>query len=133
MAPVFETAPIPVEGVSRDAVAVKAVTRVLSAWNVNASASSALLGVSDRTWSRMRAGNWSGTLSQDQLQRASGLIGIYKGLHLYFGDELADKWISMQNKGPLFKDGVPISFMIEGGLPSILDTREYIDSIRGGL
>lgn len=34
----------------------------------------------------MKAGRWEGPLSQDQLTRASVLIGVFKGLQLLFAD-----------------------------------------------
>jgi len=36
----------------------------------------------------MRAGEWVGILTEDQRCRASGVVGLYKGLHLYFSDDL---------------------------------------------
>ena len=65
--------------------------------------------------------------------RASALIGLYKGLHLYFGDELADRWVKLPNSGPLFEGLAPVDFMQQGGLPAIMNVREYIDAVRGGL
>jgi|SRR3954454_11572125 uncharacterized protein (DUF2384 family) len=119
--------------VSRDGAAIKALDGVFRAWRVNTGSAATLSGVSQRTWTRMRTGAWSGALSQDQLMRASALIGLYKGLHLYFGDPLADRWVKMPNGGPLFEGRTPADYMQEGGLPAILETREYIDAVRGGV
>ena len=119
--------------VAMDAVAVRAIIRVFRAWRLNGGTSARLAGVSERTWTRMSSGTWSGTLSQDQLLRASALVGLYKGLHLYFGDDLADSWISLDNRGPLFPWPSPVAFMIAGGLPAIVDARDYVDAVRGGL
>lgn len=118
---------------NRDAIAIKAVVRTLDAWKVPMPDAAKLFAVSERTWSRMRAAQWDGNLTQDQLTRASGLVGVYKALHLYFGEALADMWVTMPNRGPLFNGMPPLSFMVDGGIPAILETREYIDSIRGGL
>lgn len=116
-----------------DAVAVKALTRVFRAWKLGGERSAKLAGVSGRTWARMQAGSWAGTLSQDQTLRASALVGLYKGLHLYFGPDLADTWVSLKNRGPLFGGSAPVDVMVAGGLPAIMDTRDYVDAIRGGL
>jgi hypothetical protein len=67
------------------------------------------------------------------MMRASGLVGVYKGLHLYFSDELADQWVQMPNQGKLFNGSIPAAFMVSGGLPAILRVREYIDALRGGM
>ena len=119
--------------VTTDAVAVKAISRVFKAWRLNGGRAATLAGVSERTWTRMSSGTWSGTLSQDQLLRASAIVGLYKSLHLYFGPDLADAWVSIKNRGPLFEGSSPLDFMIAGGLPAIVDAREYVDAVRGGL
>lgn len=115
-------------------VAVKALVRVLAAWKVGAEASAFLAGVpSTRTWARMKSGTWAGSLTQDQFMRASAIVGVYKSLHLYFGDTLADSWVLLPNSGPLFRGLTPCQYMVDGGLPAILEVREYIDAVRGGM
>lgn len=115
------------------AAAVKAVLRLTGAWNASNAEGAALLGVSESTWDRMKAGRWEGVLSQDQLTRASALIGIFKGLHLLFANDLADRWPRLENRAPVFDGRTPIRAMIEGGIPRMLETRQYIDALRGGL
>ncbi len=113
--------------------AVKAVLRLADAWSINNAEGAALLGVSESTWDRMKAGTWEGTLGQDQLTRASVLIGLFKGLHLLFANDLADRWPRLENKAPVFDRRSPVQAMIEGGIPRMLETRQYIDALRGGL
>lgn len=113
--------------------ALKAVMRLVAAWGAGNAEAAALLGVSESTWDRIKAGRWDGALSQDQLTRASALIGIFKGLHLLFADRMADRWPSLPNRGPIFGRQSPIAAMIEGGIPRMLETRQYIDALRGGL
>lgn len=115
------------------AAAVKAVLRLTGAWNTSNAEGAALLGVSESTWDRIKAGRWDGALSQDQLTRASALIGIYKGLHLLFANDLADRWPRLENRAPVFGRRTPIRAMIEGGIPRMLETRQYVDALRGGL
>ncbi|MEL6488236.1 MAG: antitoxin Xre-like helix-turn-helix domain-containing protein [Pseudomonadota bacterium] len=114
-------------------VAVKAMLRLIEAWGASNAEGSALLGVSQSTWDRMKAGTWEGTLSQDQLTRASALIGLFKGLHLLFANDMADRWPKLENRAPVFDRKSPIDAMIEGGIPRMLETRQYIDALRGGL
>lgn len=113
--------------------AVKAVIRLVDAWDANNAEGAALLGVSKSTWDRMKAGNWDEVLSQDQLTRASALIGMFKGLHLLFADDMADRWPKLPNRGPVFDRMPPVQAMIAGGIPRMLETRQYIDALRGGL
>jgi uncharacterized protein (DUF2384 family) len=114
-------------------VTVAALARVLAAWRVGTPTGAKLAGLSGRTWTRRKGKNWDGSLTQDELMRASALIGLYKGLHIYFGDDLADKWPRMANRGPLFGGASPVDFMVAGGLPAIIAAREYVDALRGGM
>lgn len=113
--------------------AVKGVLRAVEAWDGSNAEGAAVLGVSPSTWDRMKAGKWDGVLSQDQLTRASALIGLYKGLHLLFADGMADRWPSLANRGPVFDRLSPLQAMIAGGIPRMLETRLYVDALRGGL
>ncbi len=115
------------------AAALKAVMRLMEAWAGNNAEGAALLGVSESTWDRIKAGKWDGPLSQDQLTRASALIGVFKALHLLFADSMADRWPRLPNRGPIFERMTPIQAMITGGIPRMLETRQYIDGLRGGL
>jgi hypothetical protein len=114
--------------------AVGAVVRLAAIWHLSNAEIRALLGdLSDRTWFRMKSGEWSGTLSQDALTRISGLIGIFKDLRLLFSEPLCDEWVRLPNKGPLYRGRRPVDAMIEGGIPKILEVRRHIDALLGGL
>ena len=114
--------------------AVDGVIRLAGFWHLTGAEICALLGdVSARTWFRMKKGDWSGALSQDTLTRISALIGIFKGLRLLFAEKLADEWVSLPNKGPLYAGRRPLDVMIEGGIPSLLLVRRHVDALRGGL
>jgi len=114
-------------------VALKAFRSIVDQWSLSNSEAAALLGVSDSTWDRIKRGAWDQPLSQDQLTRASAAIGVYKGLHLLFADAMADRWPKLPNRGPVFQRKSPVDAMIEGGIPLMLETRRYIDAIRGGM
>ncbi len=113
-------------------VAAKAFARLADAWGLTNADAAALLGVSARTWSRMKAGD-SPRPDQDLLMRISGVVGLYKGLHLYFSDALADRWPKLANTGAPFMNRSPVDYMKAGGLPAILETRGYVDALRGGV
>jgi hypothetical protein len=114
-------------------VALKALLRLAEAWGLTGQEAAALIGVSTTTWDRMRAGRWAGIMSQDQLTRASALIGVYKALHLLFADGMADRWPRLPNRNPLFGSLSPVAAMIEGGIPRLIETRRHVDAMRGGL
>lgn len=114
--------------------AIDGVLRLAEIWRLASTEACALLGdVSERTWFRMKKGEWSGALSQDTLTRVSALIGIFKGLRLLFSAPLCDKWVRLPNKGPLYGGRRPLDTLIEGGIPKMLEVRRHIDALRGGL
>ncbi len=114
-------------------VAIKAFKRVVEAWGLTNAQSAALLGVSGSTWDRIKRGDREELLSQDQLTRASAMIGLYKGLELLFADNKSVRWPALKNRGPLFGGATPVEAMIDGGIPIMLEVRRYIDAVRGGL
>jgi hypothetical protein len=114
-------------------VALKAFKRIVAAWDLTGQQAAGLLGVSTSTWERLKAGAQDKTLNQDQMTRISALVGIYKGLHLLFADDMANRWPGLANKGPLFQGATPVNSMLEGGIPQMLEVRRYIDAVRGGL
>jgi hypothetical protein len=113
--------------------ALEAIRNLAQAWNVAGVEMAALLGVSPSTWDRIKSDVWGRALSQDQLTRASAMIGLFKGLRLLFADDMADRWVRLRNAGPLFGNRTPIETMVEGGIPVMIEVRRYVDALRGGL
>jgi hypothetical protein len=114
-------------------VALKAYRRLVDQWGLTGQQAAALLDVSTSTWERLKQDGKDKSLSQDQLTRISAMVGIYKGLHLLFADDMADRWPSLENRGPLFARRSPIESMLKGGIPQMLEVRRYVDAVRGGL
>lgn len=114
-------------------VALKAYARLVARWGLTGQQAAALLDVSTSTWERMKQDGKGKSLSQDQLTRISAMVGIYKGLHLLFADEMADRWPKLDNRGPLFARMSPVASMMKGGIPQMLEVRRYVDAVRGGL
>ena len=123
----------PADEAERNAVALKAFRRLVAFWSLGNDDAAALIDAKERTWGRMKKAEWRGDLTKDQRLRLSALIGLYKGLHLYFSDDLADRWVTLANEGPLFQGASPLRYMIDGGLPAILQSRLYVDALRGGM
>lgn len=113
--------------------ALKAFRVLASIWHLSTEQSAALLTVSTASWERMKRAERDFSLNQDQLTRISALVGIFKGLHLLFADEMADRWVGLRNKGPLFGGLTPLDAMLEGGIPRMLEVRRHVDALRGGL
>lgn len=113
--------------------ALEAAAGLQAAWRLTGDEAAALLGLSPSTWDRARAGKWRQALSQDQLTRASALIGVFKGLNLLFDRDMADRWPKLRNSGPLFENRTPVEAMIDGGIPFMIEVRRHVDALRGGL
>lgn len=115
------------------AAALQAFGRLCERWRLDNNEAAALLGVSPSTWDRIKSGKWQNALSQDQMTRVSAVVGVFKGLHLLFADTMADRWPRLPNKSPIFGRLSPVAAMIEGGIPRMIETRQYVDALRGGL
>ena len=72
-------------------------------------------------------------LEVDRITRVSYLIGIYKALHIIYGDKLADKWVTLPNKNVIFAGRTPLAFMLAGGVIAMQTMRALLDARRGGL
>ena len=114
-------------------VALGAYRRLVAQWGLTGQQAAALLDVSLSTWERLKQDEKGKALSQDQMTRISALVGVFKGLHLLFADDMANRWPSLGNKAPLFARMSPIESMIRGGIPQMLEVRRYVDAVRGGL
>jgi uncharacterized protein (DUF2384 family) len=71
-------------------------------------------------------------LDQDTLIRISLLIGIFKALNILYSEALADAWITLPNRNPMFRGQSPLAYMIERGQPGMLLVRQVLDARRGG-
>ncbi len=72
-------------------------------------------------------------LEVDRITRVSYLIGIYKALHILYGDQLADEWISLPNSNRIFAGRPPLAFMLGGGLLAMQTVRKLLEARRGGI
>jgi hypothetical protein len=115
------------------ASSILALRSLARAWTLTGPEAATLLGVSESTWDRIKAGTWRGVLSQDQLMRVSAMIGTFKALHLLFADDMADRWVRLRNAGPLFANLSPLEAMMERGIPGMIEIRQHVDALRGGL
>lgn len=119
----------------RDKIAaiIKGVARAADAWGLSNAEAAMLFGVPTATWSRMKAGTYTGALDQDKITRASLLIGLFKGLRLLFNGPLTYGWPKTVNAGSGFDGKTPVQVMCEGGIPAMMKVRQHIDALRGGV
>ncbi len=113
--------------------AVRAFFNIIEKWKLrDEDARLVLGGVSNGTFYAMKKGA-SRTLDQDTLTRISYLVGIFKALHILYGEALADGWVQMPNKNGIFGGGTPLHYMMRGGLPAFQTVRRLLDARRGGV
>ena len=107
-------------------VAAEGYVQAVEAWGLTDSDAEKILAVDYQTWMQIKDGTWNGLFNQEQLARIGVVIAIYDALHSYFGDYLADRWITLPHKGGMFSGRKPVEVMIEGGLPMMIETRNYV-------
>ena len=119
------------EGLS--GTALKAFLKITALWQVNEPQARGLLGgIASSTFHTWKNEPAKQKLNQDTLTRISLVIGIYKALHVYFGEEWADRWVTLGNRGPLFAGSAPIEYMIRHGQPGMVQVRQLLDAWHSG-
>jgi hypothetical protein len=115
------------------ASAIKAFIKIAARWGLTESQARGLLGgIASSTFHAWKTEPKRQKLTQDILLRISLVIGIYKALHIYFGEDWADRWITLGNRGSLFAGAPPVDYMIRHGQPGMFQVRRMLDAWRGG-
>ena len=113
--------------------AVKAFFNIASKWEIKDEEARELLGGLPSSSFYDLKKNPNKILDVDRITRISYLIGIYKALHILYGDTLADKWLKLPNQNRLFNGASPLEFMILGGILDMHSVRALLDARRGGI
>ena len=72
------------------------------------------------------------SLSRDQLERISLVLGIHKGLRLLFADhDSAKRWFFSKNHDLPFCGISPSDYLLKGTINNLYAVRRYIDAWRG--
>lgn len=113
--------------------ALRAFFNIMAKWQVKDDDAKVLLGgISNGAFYALKK-TLDRTLDTDTLIRISYLVGIFKALHILYGDDLADKWMSLPNKNRIFHGLTPLAFIQAGGLLSFQTVRRLLDARRGGV
>jgi hypothetical protein len=112
--------------------AVRLFLRLSDLWRLAVDQRRALLGdISRPTYYNWQRGK-IGTLTRDQLERISLLLGIQKGLTLLFADEAsAMRWFTSPNRDLPFGGQSPLERALRGSIDDLFAVRRYIDAWRG--
>jgi len=116
--------------------AIRGFLRIAVLWGLSRQERVALLGAGrSRTtlqnWERRAAG---AVLSADELMRVSLLVAIYEGLQRVWrrAPATADAWVRRPRHEWPFHGHSPLAFMLDGGIPALIETRQYVDGITEG-
>ncbi|KQQ40373.1 hypothetical protein ASF61_06300 [Duganella sp. Leaf126] len=113
--------------------ALKGFFKLAATWRLRDDDARQLLGgLSNSTWYDWKK-KPERTLEVDCITRISYLLGIYKALHILYGDRLADEWINLPNTNQIFDGRTPLAYMLAGGLLAMQTVRQLLDARRGGL
>ena len=113
--------------------AIEGFLRIMELWQIRDTDARQLLGgLSTGSYHGFKKQQAERVLSQDTLSRVSLLIGIFKALNILYSESLADQWVTLPNTNSLFRGATPLAFMLQGGLPGILEVRRLLDARRGG-
>lgn len=107
--------------------------KLVGAWSVRDDDARELLGgLSSSSYYDWKK-NPDRVLEVDRITRISYLLGIYKALHILYGDKLADEWVHLPNTNIIFAGRSPLAYMLAGGLVAMQTVRRLLDARRGGL
>lgn len=113
--------------------ALRAFFAITAAWDLTAAQERRLLGdPPSSTFFKMKRDK-EGTITRDQLERVSYVLGIYKALQILFPDaSRADAWIKAPNAAPCFGERSALDRMLSGNVADLFVVRQYLDAQRGG-
>ena len=112
--------------------AVTLFIKLTKLWNLSVDDRRALAGdISRPTYHNWRNGK-IGTLTRDQLERVSLVLGIQKGLKTLFADEAsATRWFTSPNHDLPFGGLSPLQRALRGSIDDLYAVRRYLDAWRG--
>jgi len=114
------------------AAALKAFFNIMARWQVRDEDARALLGgVSNGPFYEMKR-RPDRVLDADRLTRISYLVGIFKALNILHQRALADEWVRLPNRNPVFAGDTPLAYLVRGGLPAMQTVRRLLDARRAG-
>ena len=112
---------------------MKGFLRIMEKWGIKDPDARQLLGgISSGSYYGLKKDPAQRPLDQDTLTRISLLIGIFKALNILYSKALADAWITLPNRNPMFRGNSPLAYMMQRGQPGMVAVRQLLDARRGG-
>lgn len=105
---------------------LRAFFKIAEIWELAEVEEQALLGGIEvsifHRWKR----DGDGSLNEDQLERISHVLGIYRSLQILL-PTTGDGWIHRPNTDPMFGGRTAMEFMTEGGAAALAQVRYYLE------
>jgi hypothetical protein len=112
---------------------IRGYVAIAKKWSLTDAQALGLLGASSSsTLIEWQAKNEGQTLDEDTLMRISYTIGIFKALQYVWGKNLADRWITLRNRGTPFSGDSPLDYMVREGQPGMQYVRRLLDAWAAG-
>jgi len=111
--------------------AIRAFFKIAECWGLSGAEQQALLGGISRSTLQRWKREQDAILSQDQLERVSYLLGIYKNLQILL-PTTSDSWVKRPNSDPHFEGRTALEVMVTGGMTALRQVRLYLDAQCGG-
>lgn len=119
------------KGVS-DKVAWKSLKQMLQRFDFSEQEGRILMGDMPRSTFYKGVNQFEGTLSRDQKERISLLLGMYKSLRILFIDSgQALTWINRENALAPFYGQTPRAYLLDGSMMRLWEVRAFLDFWRG--
>lgn len=101
--------------------------KIMEKWKVGPKEVQLLLGgITSKRFKQLSARPEGRILSQDQLLRVTSIIVINKSLHMLLSRRQADKWVQTPNRDSMCRR-TPLSYILDGGICSIWDLRQWLE------
>lgn len=113
---------------------IKTIFNIFEAWGISNPQQQVLLGLSNEgTFYNWKKNPQSATITNDLLERASYILGIWKALQVLLPENrVADNWITAVNNSYSFNGQTPLERMLGGQVVDLAHVRQYLDAERGG-
>jgi hypothetical protein len=106
---------------------------MMKLWKIRDEDARLLLGgVTNGPFNAMKKTPKGRVLGVDRMVRVSYLLGIFNAINILHSQELADEWVQLPNRNPMFAGKTPLQYMIDGGLPAMQNVRRLLDGCRAG-
>lgn len=112
-------------------VAIKGFRQVMELWGVSDAQAAHILDI-DRTRLARLGGPEEPDPGPEVLARIAHVLAIFQALNALYDQPLADSWVGLRNRDPLFEGKAPLVRLMEGGLEGLREVLAFVEARRSG-